>query len=76
MLNCIEEIEKTRNVKRTSKKIIIYSFNLSKNEYYCPNCMKIYKGQMHDWCSSCGGHWGDFLTDINNPIEIEELQED
>ena len=38
--------------------------------------MKIYKGQMHDLCSSCGGRWGDFLTDINNPIEIEELQED
>lgn len=76
MLNCIEEIEKTRNVKRTSKKIIIYSFNLSKNEYYCPNCMKIYKGQMHDWCSSCGGHWSDFLIDTDNPIEIEEVQED
>ena len=26
MLNCVEEIEKTRNVKRTSKKIITYSF--------------------------------------------------
>ena len=77
MLNCVKDIEKSREVKRTSKRIITYSFNLSKNEYYCPMCMKIYKGQIPDWCSSCGGHWTNFLTDINNPIEIEEeLQED
>ena len=76
MLNSVEEIEKSRSVKRTSKKIITYSFNLSKEEYYCPNCMKIYKGQLPDWCSSCGGHWDNFLTVIDNPIEIEELIEE
>lgn len=37
MLKQIEEIEKSRPVERIHKKILTYSFNLSTNEYYCPN---------------------------------------
>lgn len=75
MLKQIEEIGKSRNVERINKKIVTYSFNLSTNEYYCPNCMKIFQGSLPDWCGSCGCHWDKFLTHINNPIEVDELQE-
>lgn len=51
MLKQIEEIGKSRNVERINKKIVTYSFNLSTNEYYCPNCMKIFQGSLPDWCS-------------------------
>ena len=75
MLKQIEEIGKSRNVERINKKIVTYSFNLSTNEYYCPNCMKIFQGSLPDWCSSCGSHWVKFLTYIKNQIEVDELQE-